>query len=263
MVQTQDHHITASGGRLFAREWRPAAAETTVPLVLLHDSLGCVDLWRTFPADLAQATGRRVVAYDRLGFGRSDPHPHHLALDFIATEVATDTATVLAALGIDDVVLCGHSVGGGMALCGAVALGSRCRAVVTQAAQTFAEDVTLTGVHTAKRIFTPGTPFFDRLQGYHGDKAAWVVSAWTESWLAPAFADWSLEGTLGKISCPVLALHGDKDEYGTRAHPDLIARAVKGPVEIELMTRCGHVPYREYPEQVVARIAAFLARTDA
>jgi pimeloyl-ACP methyl ester carboxylesterase len=61
------------------------AEAAKAPLVLMHDSLGSVDLWREFPAQLAAATGREVIAYDRLGFGHSDPNPHRLQPSFVET----------------------------------------------------------------------------------------------------------------------------------------------------------------------------------
>jgi len=251
-----DHHIDVPGGRIFAREW-PAAAGAP-PIVLLHDSLGCIDLWRDFPAELRAATGRRVVAYDRLGFGRSDAHPGKLALDFIAAEGRDGLPSVLEALRIDTFVLCGHSVGGGMALSAAPCFPARCKGIVSMAAQAFVETVTLEGIEAARATLGPGSDRIARLRKYHGAKTEWVIAAWIETWTQPAFAGWSLKPVLPNLRCPVLAMHGDKDEYGSLRHPEMIREFAGGPSELAILTDCGHVPYKEHPARVFELIAAFL-----
>lgn len=250
-----EHGIETPRGRLFCRDW----AGKGVPLILMHDSLGSVDLWRGFPAALAQATGRRVLAYDRLGFGRSDPHPGRLELPgFVTGEACGDFARVTDALTITRFALLGHSVGGGMGIGIAAALPDRCQALVTISAQTFAEPLTLQGIREAKAGFAaPGQ--VDRLARWHGDKADWVLNAWTESWLSPAFADWNLDAALSGVRCPVLAIHGAKDQYGSPAHPRRLAEHAAGPVTLRLMAGEGHFPHRSDEAGVVAMVAEFLA----
>lgn len=256
MTAPLDHHIDVPGGRVFAREW--PSAGSAPPIVLLHDSLGCIDLWRDFPAALGAATGRRVIAYDRLGFGRSEAHPGKLALDFIAAEGRDALPVVLQALGVDTFVLCGHSVGGGMALSAAPRSPDRCKGVVSMAAQAFVESVTLEGIYAARATLGPGSDRVERLRKYHGAKTEWVIAAWIETWTQPAFADWSLKPVLPNLRCPVLVMHGDKDEYGSLRHPEMIREFAGGPAELAILTNCGHVPYKEQPARVFDLTAAFL-----
>ncbi|MFD1623316.1 alpha/beta fold hydrolase [Azospirillum griseum] len=256
-VIEQDGLVAGPGGRLFVKRWTPDGTDrrSGAPILLFHDSLGCVDLWRGFPAALAAATGRRVVAYDRLGFGASDPHPGSLGLDFVREEADRIVHPLCEALDIADFVACGHSVGGGMAVETAARWPERCRALVTIAAQAFVEDRTLAGIRVAEEGFRdPGQ--LARLAKYHGDKAAWVVNAWIRTWLSPAFADWSLSAALERIACPVLALHGDRDEYGSVAHPTRIAA---GRGTLRLLADTGHVPHREREAETVGVIRDFLA----
>src|SRR5690606_4641251 len=65
---TEETWVNASGNRLYARRWR-VSEQDVPPIVLFHDSLGCIELWRSFPERLAKTTGHDVIAYDRLGFG--------------------------------------------------------------------------------------------------------------------------------------------------------------------------------------------------
>ncbi|UEM24687.1 alpha/beta hydrolase (plasmid) [Skermanella mucosa] len=255
-VVEAERRIRIGDGSLFAKIWTPEGpeADRPAPILLFHDSLGCVDLWRDFPRLLASATGRRVVAYDRLGFGRSDPHPGRLESDFISREARQVVPALCEQVGATDFVACGHSVGGGMAVETAARFPTRCRALVTIAAQAFVEDRTLAGIRAARRGFQDPANLA-RLARYHGGKAEWVVDAWIGTWLAPGFADWNLDGVLPAVRCPVLAVHGDGDEYGSGEHPRRIA-AGRGTAHI--LPETGHVPHRENPEGLVAAIRRFL-----
>ncbi|WP_407636892.1 alpha/beta fold hydrolase [Advenella kashmirensis] len=129
ITEVHTHQILTSQGRLYAQSWSlpPAGANGQTPIILLHDSLGCVPLWRDFPEKLALATGHPVIAYDRLGFGRSDPHPGTLTADFIAQEATQVMPQVLAAFDIDRFIACGHSVGGAMAVQAAAQFADACK----------------------------------------------------------------------------------------------------------------------------------------
>lgn len=261
--RVRDLGVDTGRGRLFARCWTPArSGDGLAPIVLLHDSLGCVELWRDFPDRLAAATGRDVVAYDRLGFGRSDPHPGRLDARFVHDEARGSLQAVCEALGLDDFVLFGHSVGGGMAVGGAAAYSGRCRALVTESAQAFVEDRTITGILDAKRSFAQHGQL-DRLRRYHGDKADWVLSAWIDTWLAPDFAGWTLDDDLRGVRCATLVLHGEHDEYGSAAHPERIAALVHGASSLHLLPGCGHVPHRERPDAVLDLVSRWLATAEA
>jgi len=256
--RSHEHWITTADGRLFAKSWHPAAAAETAPIVLLHDSLGSVELWRDFPERLAQVTGRTVVAYDRLGFGRSDPYPGTLPLDFIEREAHGAFAAVREQLDLACFVAFGHSVGGGMAAHCAAAYPDQCRALITESAQAFVEDRTLAGIRAARQAFAEPDQF-ERLRKYHGDKAAWVLNAWIDTWLSDAFRAWSLDDVLPQVRCPLLAIHGDRDEYGSTHHPERLVRGASGPSRLALLPGCGHVPHREAQPQVLDAVAAFLA----
>ncbi|MBL8463607.1 MAG: alpha/beta hydrolase [Thauera sp.] len=247
-------------GRIFAREWSPpgvGAHRPPSPIVLFHDSLGCVELWRDFPAQLSAASGRRVIAYDRLGFGRSDAREVLPELDFIAEEARVYFPALREQLGLERFVVFGHSVGGGMAVNCAAAFAGACDALITESAQVFPEDLTLSSIAEAKGQFVDESQL-QRLARYHGDKARWVLDAWTESWLHPGFAAWSLKSVLPQVRCPVLAIHGMHDEYGTRVHPEMIGELSAGPAQVAILPDTFHVPHRERPEAVIELVCGFL-----
>ena len=256
-VHAHDRWIEHPHGRIHARRWSPEQATDLAPIVMLHDSLGSVALWRTLPAELSRATAREVVAYDRLGFGKSDPRVGRPGRGFVGEE-ATDVLPVLREqLRIGKFVAFGHSVGGGMAIHAAAAWPADCVALVTIAAQVFAEERTLEGIRAAQVLFEDPAQV-ERLAKYHGDKARWVLDAWLETWLSPEFAAWSLTEVLPRVSCSVLAIHGAEDEYGSARHPELIGERAGGSAQVELLEGTGHMPHRERASQVVELAADWL-----
>jgi len=260
---SEDFHVDLAGGRVFVRRWRPETLTDQAPIVLLHDSLGCVATWRDFPGQLARRLQRPVFAYDRLGFGQSSERHSPPSLDFIDDEARTVFPALCRSLGLKRVVPFGHSVGGGMAIAIA-SLNSQtglCASVVTESAQAFVESRTIEGVLAARRLFgDPGQ--LAKLARFHGSRARWVLDAWTGTWLDPEFSNWSLDVHLEHVQCPVLAIHGDKDEYGSCAFPTRIAQGVAGYAEAVILEGFGHVPHRENPERVSAAVSEFLAKVE-
>jgi pimeloyl-ACP methyl ester carboxylesterase len=254
---SRDSWVEVPGGKVFTRRWDVASTDRA-PLILMHDSLGCVELWRDFPAELARATGRPVIAYDRLGFGQSELLRTRPSVNFVREEAESVFPVLLQQLAVDRCVLLGHSVGGAMALAAAALHGESCEAVITEAAQTFVEPLTLAGIRAATQQFS-NPAGLARLARWHGERAAWVLDAWTEVWLSPEFASFTLDDLLPRIECPALAIHGDRDDYGTAEFPRHIARRVRGTAQIAILEDCGHVPHREKKPDFLQRVTAFLA----
>lgn len=259
-ITIADHTIDSPRGRLFAREWTPVIASGTEPILLIHDSLGCVDLWRDFPASLCERSGRRVIAYDRLGWGRSDARTEALPLNFISEESETFLPVIFDHFRIDRFSVFGHSVGGGMAVVCAGKFADSCAAVITESAQAFVDDRIRRGILEAKLAFENGGQF-ERLKKYHGEKAEWVLRAWTDTWLSPEFASWSLQADLARVKCRLLAIHGDRDEYGSVRHPEVICSLAGGASRKIILPGCGHIPHRETPAAISELVTDFLAQS--
>ena len=262
-IKIAEHSLEVPGGRLHAKTWCPEH-RAHPPLILLHDSLGSVETWREFPLRLAEKTNRLVLAYDRLGFGHSSASMAPPPWDFIRKEGETFLTHIFRFLRNEfheEVVsLFGHSVGGAMALLAAAAHPDRVERVITESAQAFIEERTLEGIRHAKTEFTDPKNFA-KLTKYHGEKAKWVLAAWTEIWLSETFSGWSLKGDLSKqelsLVCPVLAIHGELDEFGSTEFPKTIATLTSGPARIEIFTKVGHVPHRDRPQDVLDLISEF------
>ena len=254
----RDALVEVPGGRVLVRRWSGGQSNRP-PIILLHDSLGSVDQWRDFPAALAAATGRQVLAYDRLGFGRSTPRVELPSVDFISDEAVTFFPPMQRALGVTRFALFGHSVGGAMALVIAASQPAACEAVITEAAQAYVEPRTLAGIRAATAQFAKPEQF-EKLIRWHGERARWVLDAWSEVWLSSSFSSWSLDQELGKVTCPVLVIHGDRDEYGSLEFPRRIAGGVAGRSQLAILADCGHVPHREKRQEVLRLTSGFLER---
>ncbi|MBP5979247.1 MAG: alpha/beta hydrolase [Halomonas sp.] len=257
LITSYDHWVAVSGGRLFARSWEPPERVSDTPIILLHDSLGCTALWRSFPEALCEKTLHRVIAYDRLGFGQSNACLEPLPLSFIDDEPDAGFAALCTALAINRFIVLGHSVGGCMAIHCAGAYASRCLGLITIAAQSANESRTRSGIEQARTAFEVPEQF-SKLEKYHGHKARWVLDAWVNTWLHPDFAAWSLTPALERVHCPTLVLHGEKDEYGSLRQPERIGRHIQGPTHCEILANLHHTPHREDEAQVIRLIGAFI-----
>ena len=258
---TVDSWLDTEWGHLFVRCWEPLNYKGNSieksPIILFHESLGCVQLWRTFPSVLAETTGRQVIAYDRLGFGQSAQRTDNLSFSFIKEEAEKYFPVLCEQLQINRFIALGHSVGGGMATCCAAMNASLCDGLITESAQSFVEDKTITGIQDTKELFKQ-PDMFKRLERYHGEKTRWVMDAFFETWLSPSFSNWSLEKILPQVKCPTLVIHGGNDEYGSNRHPEMISRLVDGPAQMEIVPDIGHVPHRECEQWVAMRVAGFV-----
>lgn len=248
------------GGSMFVKSWQPATQNRLPPVILFHDSIGCVEMWRQFPLALAARLQRRVIAYDRLGFGRSSAREQLPTVHFVAEEAEVYFPVLRSELGVKGFVAFGHSVGGGMAVMAAARFSQDCRAVITESAQAYVEQRTLNSIAAAKEKFKDPKELV-KLERFHADKARWVVDAWTDTWLTAAFRDWTLKAELPKVLCPLLAIHGEFDEYGSTDFPETLSTLTAGGGEKLVLPNCGHIPHREREEAVLAGVSDFLSRT--
>lgn len=221
-------------------------------IVLLHEGLGSVSHWRGVPAELARLTDLPVLAYSRAGYGASDPIVPPRPLSYMHDE-ARALPALLAAEGIDEPILVGHSDGASIAIIAAGSGVVRPRALVLIAPHVFVEDVSIASIAIARDTYPT---FRARLAKYHADVdgAFW---GWNRAWLDPAFRQWNIEAFVPAITAPTLIVQGDADEYGTLAQVEALA-ALGGPREVEIVRGAGHAPHRD--PAVLARIAAFVVR---
>lgn len=249
-------HIVVAGLRLEYRDFGASEAGRPV-LLLLHEGLGCVAMWRHFPERLAAATGSRVVVWSRAGYGDSEPYPEPRTPRYIHREALEALPALIATLQIERPLLVGHSDGASIALIFAGAFPEQTCGVVAMAPHEFVEEETLAGILAAKTAWT-ASDWPHKLARYHQD-AERVFSDWNDTWLAPEFSDWNIEAYLPAICCPLLAIQGADDEYASMRQIEVIAEQVPD-VQLIKLVNCGHSPQRDQEAAVLNAIAGFARR---
>jgi pimeloyl-ACP methyl ester carboxylesterase len=247
-----------AAGRSLAYEW--IGRENGKPaLVFLHEGLGSIRQWRDFPAKLAAATGCRALVYDRYGYGQSDvlAEPRR-TVGFMHDEALVALPELLKDLQLEEPILVGHSDGASIALIYAGA-GHAVRGVVAMAPHVFIEPICLSSIRKATGTFE-NTDLADRLGRYHRD-ARKTFYGWADVWLDPEFESWDIRTDyLPRVRCPVLAIQGHDDEYGTMAQLDEIQRRVSGPCQLLKLKECGHAPFRDRPEAVLSGASSWVKK---
>jgi len=252
--------IEAGGKRL---EWGVFGVPTPgrPVIVLLHEGLGCLALWRDFPERLANATGCAVFAYSRAGYGQSDACELPRPLDYMTREAVDVLPDVLDALGAERVVLMGHSDGATIA---AIYAGSvadhRVRGIVLMAPHFFTEAMGLAEIVQAREAFGK-TDLRTKMAKYHRDPEA-AFLGWNGAWLDPGFKAWNVADVIDYIRVPALVLQGRQDQYGTLAQVDEIEQRAYAPVEVMVLEDCRHAPQFDQPEAVLAGVTGFCGRLE-
>lgn len=245
-----------------------AAARTDAPLlVFLHEGLGSVAMWRDFPQALCAATGCRGLVYSRPGYGRSTPRAsdERWQPDFMHRQAHEVLPALFNALDIDTAErppwLLGHSDGGSIALLHAARFSDAVAGAIVLAPHIVVEPISVKSIAQAREAYLHGD-LRARLGRYHDDADS-PFWGWNDIWLDPRFRDWSIEEEIGAIRCPLLAVQGLDDEYGTLEQIRGIARRVPQARLLEL-PECGHSPHRDQRETLIDAIAGFMRqhRTD-
>jgi pimeloyl-ACP methyl ester carboxylesterase len=252
--------IRVDGLRLHAKSILPpgaAKAGNHPTLVFLHEGLGSITQWKHFPLALARATGLPALVYDRCGYGKSESRTRPMDPSYLEVEAWERLPQVLATCGIESPLLVGHSDGATIALLYAAKFPASPLGVISEAAHVLIEPISLQGIWRTLRAFET-TNLRDRLRTHHGAKVDAVFHGWSDVWLSPGFRDWSMVGLLPGIRCPVLAIQGEDDEYGTPAQVSAITGGVSGPASALLIPGCGHVPHFQAGERVLDGMSRFI-----
>jgi len=247
--------LVAAGKRLETVAFGPPPG-TAPTIAMLHEGLGCVALWRDFPAKLAAATGWGVFAYSRAGYGQSDPVDLPRPLDYMTEEAMLSLPQVLAAIGFERGVLLGHSDGASIA---AIYAGEhedeRVTGLVLMAPHVFTEAPGLAAIAEAADAYRAGD-LRARLAKHHADVDC-AFCGWNGAWLDPGFEAWNIEASLGRWRVPALLIQGADDQYGTIAQIRAIEARSPAPVESIILDDCRHSPQFEQPEATLSAVVAF------
>ena len=255
MMATAEPGFAEIGGHRLETAWIPPARPGRPTLVMLHEGLGSVALWKDFPQQLARRTGCGTLVYSRYGHGASTLLAEARPVEYMHREAEAVLPAVLGHFGIERPVLFGHSDGGSIALIYAGFRPHDVAGLILEAPHVFVEDVTVASIAGVKETYRT-TDLAGKLRRYHQDvdRTFW---GWNDIWLDPRFRAWNIEAYLPAIRCPILAIQGIDDEYGTAAQLDAIAAATPA-TEIVLLGRCGHSPHRDQAAETLERSARFI-----
>ena len=232
---------------------RPDQAPT---LVLLHEGLGCLALWRDFPEKLAQATGLGIFTYSRAGYGQSDPADLPRPLNYMTREAEENLGLILNEMGITSAILIGHSDGASIAAAYAGTMkDNRIKGAVLMAPHFFTEPMGLKEIAMAKEVYET-QDLKAKMAKYHKDPEN-CFRGWNDSWLHPEFEAWNIEPVLDEMPVPILAIQGEDDQYGTRAQIDVISKRSPSDVKPLMLDDCRHAPFIDQPDLVLDAITRF------
>ncbi|HFC04574.1 MAG TPA: alpha/beta hydrolase [Rhizobiales bacterium] len=229
-------------------------------LVFLHEGLGCIDMWKDFPARLCNRAGLRGLVFSRAGYGRSQACDLPWPVSYMHHQAQVVLPQVLDAAGIEHAILVGHSDGGSIALVHAGSdVSGRVAAVVTLAAHVFNEDICVRSIEAAKVAYDEGD-LRARLKKYHGNNVDIAFRGWNDVWLCDGFLDWNIEEFLPNIKVPVLAIQGKDDPYGTVRQVDGIVAGVGARAEKKMIADCGHSAHLQQGDETLAVIERFVEK---
>lgn len=239
---------------------QPAAGDPSTVLVLLHEGLGCIDLWRDFPQLLAVRSGFGVFAYSRIGYGRSDPCTLPRPLTYMHHEAERILPQVLSSLKAESIILVGHSDGASIA---AIHAGGtpdpRLCGLILLAPHFFAEQLSIRSIAEAKTAFETGT-LRDGLAKYHYDNVDCAFWGWNDAWLDPKFLHWDLTTFLPGIRVPVLFIQGKEDQYGTLRQLETLKRHLPSSPDTCIIDQARHSPHLDRPGETLDSIDRFLKK---
>lgn len=251
--------IQVAGKEIYYEIIYPECRKPETPfLVFLHEGLGSIRQWKEFPDAIGKRVKCPVLIYDRYGYGKSQAFTEPRTPEYLNTEAFVFLPGLLEKLGIHEkIILIGHSDGGSIALLYASKYPDRVSGLITEADHLFCEEITIEGIKKAEQEYEKGK-LKASLQKFHGDKTDAVFYGWSKVWTAGENRDWNMEHYLPSITCPVLAIQGKEDAYGSEKQLLAKQEKISGPVEILFIDGCGHIPHFQAANEVKCKMLNFI-----
>lgn len=243
------------GGQFWYYEMYKAEQINNLPtIVLLHEGLGSTAQWKNWPKLLQEKLQMNILVYDRTGYGKSAPVPENYPFDYLRFEAKYVLPKILNQLAINTAHLFGHSDGSTISLLAAAYHPEKINSVISEAAHVIIEEVSVKGIRETRKIYNQKLK--RPLRKYHSDKTDWVFYHWADTWIKPQFKDWNMIEELQKIQCPVLAIQGRQDQYGSYEQLKVIQENCQS--KLLYLENCGHHPHFEHAETILMESESFL-----
>jgi pimeloyl-ACP methyl ester carboxylesterase len=255
---TQETDIMIDGVKLHVLRTNNFPDRPTI--IFLHESFGCIELWKDFPIMLGEKTKCNILIYDRQGYGKSDPFSVKKRTNDYLEKEADILYKILKHLEIKNAILFGHSDGANISLITASRYPENILAVISEAAHLFVEDITRKGINDAIDKYEH-SDLKQKLEKYHSGKTDALFYAWADIWLSESFVKWNMEHFLPNIKCPVLVIQGTEDEYGSMEQVNSVVNNVKSYVSQLIIQGTGHSPHLKAKELVLNEVSCFIINT--
>lgn len=240
--------------------WYGPSPDDAVTIIFLHEGLGCVQMWRYFPENVAKGTDCGVFLYSRKGYGRSDSCKLPLPLTFMHNEGLKVLPALIKAANIKKHILFGHSDGASISLIYAGGCpADNLLGVIVEAPHIFCEDKTVNHIRVAKDLYEK-SDLKQKLKKYHGKNTDCAFYGWNSAWLDPDFKKWNIEEYLPKIKVPTFVIQGVDDEYGSLKHMQWIESKCGADVKSLVLDNCGHSPHKDQQEKVLKAVTEFVKK---
>lgn len=228
-----------------------------VPVIFLHDSWGCIEMWGDFPEQIATLTGRSCIVYDRIGYGKSSAFGIEKRTKYYLHHQADVLNELMNALNIPQAILYGHSDGATIALIAAATYTNRFAGLLLEGPHSFIEDSGKDAVKRSRDLAKTNS-LLAVLEKFHGNKTDELFRRWHETWLSTFFADWSIISLLRNIDCPVVAFQGVSDPFGTIEQLNILKKEIATNVTIAEISNAAHTPRKENETETMVLIKKFL-----
>lgn len=245
-------------------QWLNPHLEQRPLVVFLHEGLGSIAMWKRFPQAFCDAGQYRGLVFSRPGYGQSTPRElsHSWPVEYLHWQAKEMLPALFRALQIptsaaqgDLPWLFGHSDGGSISLLYAAHFPQSVAGIMVMAPHISVEEKSLSGIRAAQDIYLQ-TDFREKLGRYHRSADS-AFFGWCDAWLNPAFQSWNICAEIAAIRCPVLAIQGEGDEYGTMAQIDGIQTQVP-QTQLCKLPNCGHSPHRDQPDVLMQACHDFI-----
>ncbi len=228
-------------------------------LIFLHDGLGCVESWGDFPLELSQELGIDALLYDRRGYGRSSSYDFSGKVEYLKDEALFVLPEILDAFKISYPIFIGQSDGATISLIFAGIYNNLKSIIVSIAAHTFVENITIDGIKNLINKYTQGK-FKQKLNELHFGKADTLFKAWTSTWLMREFLNYNIFDHVRKIHSPILLIQGDSDEFGSLAQIRSVIDNAPSETEVHVFDNCGHFPHISHKNELIETCKEFIIK---
>lgn len=225
------------------------------PLVMLHEGLGSIALWKDFPEKLANKIDRKIIIYSREGMGKSTPITASRNIKFMHTEAKYYLKNIIEYYCEKEPILFGHSDGASIALIYG-GLDMSINSIIVEAPHLMVEDITVREISKIKSKWQTSN-LRDKLGKYHEDVEG-AFNGWCNIWLSEEFKKWNIEEYIKKVKVPLFAIQGENDQYGSIEHIDLLEKLLETRFKKLIISNCRHSPHEEYPDLIIDNIGKFL-----